>query len=99
MLFTRASDPLRLDRASDLVDYYSGLAAAGSQQPIPRPEELLTPVTAPVTRCHAMMSRSPSPGPHYSTCVTQVDSREVSTTALIIPCSKQEDGRLQQTIC
>ena len=99
MLFTRASDPLRLDRASDLVDYYSGLAAAGSQQPIPRPEELLTPVTAPVTRCHAMMSRSPSPGPHYGTCVTQVDSREVSTTALIIPCIKQEDDRLQQTLC
>ena len=87
LLFTRASDPLRLDRASDLVDYYSGLAAAGSQQPIPRPEELLTPVTGPVTRCHAMMSRSPSPGP---LCVMQVDSREVSTTDLIIPCSKQE---------
>ena len=84
MLFARASDPLRLDRASDLVDYYSGLAAAGSQQPIPRPEELLSPVTGPVTRCHAMMSRSPSPS------VCQVDNREIATTALIIPCSKLE---------
>ena len=88
MLFPRASDPLRLDRASDLVDYYSGLAAAGSQQPIPRPEELLTPVTGPVTRCHGVMSLSPSPS--YCTSVSQGDSREVATTALIIPCSKLE---------
>lgn len=80
MLFTiRASDPLRLDRASDLVDYYSGLAAAGSQQPIPRPGELLTP-EAP--RCHTLVSRSPS--------VSMGDTREVATTALIIPCSKVE---------